>query len=82
MALSGVELTRLGLSSVPRHLYGSFSGKVEAAVTKALGPFTRLSLLANPMPLYGSFAGKVEAEVSPIKKVRRFIQNVNRLGMR
>lgn len=36
MAFSGNQLTRLGLSGVPRQLYGSFAGKT-AAVTIA-GP--------------------------------------------
>lgn len=36
MAFSGTQITRLGLSGISRGLYGSFSGKLAAAITDYL----------------------------------------------
>ena len=61
MAFSGAQVTRLGLSGIPRGLTGSFSGKAEDGVGKAQDRITRLGLAAIPRGLYGSFAGKARA---------------------
>lgn len=73
-------ITRLGLSGLPKGLYGSFVGKVEEVEIRST--VTRLGLYGGPRGLYGDFTGKTAEEVSPLKKVRRFICNTNRMGLR
>lgn len=36
MAFSGDQLTRLGLSGVPRQLYGSFAGKAATVIAEGI----------------------------------------------
>lgn len=57
------QKTRLGLSGIPRELYGSFSGKT-AAPTHPVSEITRLGLSGIPRQRYGSFAGKTAATPS------------------
>lgn len=53
-----MAITRLGPSSIPRSLNGSFSGKVEAGGGRTIGTVTRLGVSGFTRGLYGSFAGK------------------------
>lgn len=51
MAFSGSQKTRLGLSAIPRSLYGSFAGKAEAGDE---GPPKNTGMLKNVGRFLGS----------------------------
>lgn len=76
--------TRLGAYGGPRAAYDdSFAPKNELVVPKS-GDITRLGLYGGPRAVYDdTFAPKTQGAAGPsVKKVRRFIQNVSRMGLR
>lgn len=58
MAYSGSQITREGLSGVPRGLYGDFTGKEGPG--RVVPRLTRLGLGGFTRSLYGDFSGKGE----------------------
>ena len=70
-----MPITRLGLSGIPRQLYGSFAGKEET-----VEGITRLGLSGISRQRYGSFAGKEAAIITPTgaNKYIGFINDVGR----